>query len=192
MMPIEYKKMKTPIKIGNEVDVPTYAASMKNGEEQLLVTRDGKLFLTTGLGTYFSFKQNNIYDKGEIDQKFLDFKTDYDSKINTLSAAIVSLGNEFSKYVLKTDYDVFKLNTNNSISSIDDKIVDITDDMMQMSLDIAAVEAKAEHSNRDVLDKLSMDADGNPLFDGAKLATSVETTDAEMDTSMNTIWGGTP
>ena len=44
LIPIEYKKIKTPIKIGETENVDAYAASLKNGEEQLLVSRTGKLF----------------------------------------------------------------------------------------------------------------------------------------------------
>lgn len=41
-----------PIKVGNETEVSTYANSLTNGEEQLLITRYGKLYLTNGLGGY--------------------------------------------------------------------------------------------------------------------------------------------
>lgn len=61
------KKILHPVKVGDEVRVESYSARLTNDEEQLLITREGNLYLTRGDGTYFSFKFNNVYDKTEID-----------------------------------------------------------------------------------------------------------------------------
>lgn len=41
-----------PVKVGDAADVLDYAAALIGGEEQLLITREGKLYLTKGDGTY--------------------------------------------------------------------------------------------------------------------------------------------
>ena len=43
---------KFPIKVGDESNVKNYASTLTNGEEQLLISRDGKLYLTVGDGSY--------------------------------------------------------------------------------------------------------------------------------------------
>lgn len=143
------QNIEYPVKIGVEDRVAIYAATLLQGEEQLLVTRTGKFFLTDGHGSFTPFSINDIGD-----------------------------------YVKTVDYDAFKLSIQNSISTLDGAILDVIDDLGDTT-------TLATHSNRDVLDKFSEDADGNPLYDGNKLATSVEITDAEMDTDINTIWGDT-
>lgn len=40
-----------PIKVGNTSGIDTYIATLTNGEEQLLITRDGKQYLSKGDGT---------------------------------------------------------------------------------------------------------------------------------------------
>ena len=44
------KSFDFPIKIGNEINVASYASKLTNGEEQLLITREGGLHLTDGAG----------------------------------------------------------------------------------------------------------------------------------------------
>ena len=39
-----------PIKIGNNANVAKYASTLTNGEEQLLITRQGEMFVTDGMG----------------------------------------------------------------------------------------------------------------------------------------------
>lgn len=52
LVPELSRKYQFPIRIGNESKVDAYAATMNNGEEQLLITREGGLYLTRGNGTY--------------------------------------------------------------------------------------------------------------------------------------------
>ena len=40
-----------PIKVGDSSGIDTYASTLISGEEQLLITRDGKQYLTKGDGT---------------------------------------------------------------------------------------------------------------------------------------------
>ena len=40
-----------PVKVGNKNGIDTYVATLTNGEEQLLITRDGKQYLSKGDGT---------------------------------------------------------------------------------------------------------------------------------------------
>ena len=40
-----------PIKVGDSSGIDTYASTLIGGEEQLLITRDGKQYLTKGDGT---------------------------------------------------------------------------------------------------------------------------------------------
>ena len=172
--------IRFPVKIGSEARVPLYAATLINGEEQLLVTRTLKFFLTDGHGGVAPFPLNDghggvaplplddVYTKTQVDNMFTINTRVLNQKIDVLSTAVVSPGNEFSKYVLKTDYEVFKLATQNSISTLDGAILDVIDDLSDTT-------TLATHDNMDVIDKFSEDADGNPLYNGNKLATSIQT-----------------
>lgn len=168
MIPIDYKKIKTPVKIGETTNVDAYAASLKNGEEQLLVSRTGKLFLTNGAGSYLAFKCNDLYNVKETDDKFAASEEAINEKIQNLSDNEVSLRNEFSNYVLKNDYDTFKLQTENNISDLDSGIQDLIDDL----IDTTTI---ANHANRNVLNKFNEDTDGTPLYDGKKIVADFDT-----------------
>lgn len=168
MIPVEYKKIRTPLKIGAETDVEEYSKTLKNGEEQLLVSRTGKLFLTNGYGSYLAFKCNDVYNAKEIDDKFTASEEAMNQKIQVLSDAEVSLRNEFINYVLKNDYDTFKLQTENNISELDSAILDLIDDLTDTT-------TLATHANRNVLNKFNEDADGTPLYDGKKIVADFDT-----------------
>jgi len=168
LIPIEYKKIKTPIKIGETENVDAYAASLKNGEEQLLVSRTGKLFLTNGAGSYLAFKCNDAYNIKETDDKFASSEKAINEKIQNLSDNEVSLRNEFSNYALKNDHDTFKLQTENNISDLHSGILDIIDEL----IDTTTI---ATHANRNVLNKFNEDTDGNPLYDGKKIVADFDT-----------------
>lgn len=169
--------IKFPVKIGEDERVAIYSATLLQGEEQLLVTRDGKFFLTNGKGGFFPFRINEVCTIKEVDDKFKINTDVLNKKIENLDKSVVSLGVEFNNYLKKSDFDEFKLNLDNSISVIDTKLIE--------------VDNVSTHANRDILDLLLKDADGNLLFNGAKLAVNIEITDAEMDTTINTIWGDT-
>lgn len=169
--------IRFPVKIGEESRVATYSATILQGEEQLLITRNGKLFLTDGKGGLFSFKTNEVYTIKEIDDKFTINTGILNQKIENLTNDVVSLAIQFDDYLKKSDFDTFKLNTDNNIYIIDAKLIEL--------------DHLGTHSNRDALDLISKDVDGNLLFNGTKLAVSIETTDAEIDTTIKTIWGET-
>lgn len=54
LIPLLSRDYEFPIKIGNEEDVKDYSNSLIGGEEQLLITREGKLYLTDGNGDYIN------------------------------------------------------------------------------------------------------------------------------------------
>lgn len=177
MVPMEYKKLNFPMKIGNEDNVLKYSKALKNGEEQLLVSRTGKLFLTNGAGGYLSFISNSVYTQSEIDDKLTINTGALNQKIENLDNAVAAIRVEFGNYVLKTDFNTFKMSMENSIFDLDTKIVNLKND--------------TTHSNISILKKFDEDVNGNPLYQGKKLATNIETTDAEMDTDIKMIWGDT-
>lgn len=177
MASVPKNDIRFPVKIGEESKVAIYSATLLEGEEQLLVTRDGKFFLTDGKGDFFPFKTNEVYTIKEIDDKFTINTGILNQKIETLTNDVVSLAIEFDDYLKKSDFDTFKLNTDNNIYIIDAKLIELDE--------------LGTHSNRDILDLLSKDVDGNLLFNGTKLAVSIETTDVEIDTTIKTIWGDT-
>lgn len=52
LIPELSRNYEFPVKIGDEKDVENYSKSLIGGEEQLLIAREGKLYLTDGLGGY--------------------------------------------------------------------------------------------------------------------------------------------
>lgn len=85
-----------PVKIGNEADVAEFSASLIAGEEQLLITREGKLYLTNGNGGYKVVSEDidltNYYTKSETDASLL-LKANQDTtytktEVDTLIAAV--------------------------------------------------------------------------------------------------------
>ena len=71
----EYVVLPSPVKIGDKKNVQAYAATLTEGQEQLLVTRDGGMFITDGQGGYKIIKASS----DEINlSDYLD-KTTYDS-----------------------------------------------------------------------------------------------------------------
>lgn len=67
---------KFPVKVGNESHVDAYAKTLTKGEEQILVTREGGLYLTNGTGGYISVGTVDVpeidlskyYTKIEVDE----------------------------------------------------------------------------------------------------------------------------
>jgi hypothetical protein len=159
--------LKFPVKIGQGDRVKTYSSSLINGEEQLLITRDCKFFMTVGDGTYKEFETINkgiTYDKvtdlvNNLDIKLTKNITDIGialtGDIKTLKDAITSLELEFKNYVTETEFQ--------SLTSIVD-----------------ALKVIATHDNREVLDLFSKDADNNPLFGGKKIIGDTSKLDAEI------------
>lgn len=70
LLPQLIRDYEFPVKIGNEEDVAPYAESLIGGEEQVLVTREGKLFLTDGNGSYKTVAKEDLtkyYTKDEVE-----------------------------------------------------------------------------------------------------------------------------
>lgn len=88
-----------PIKVGDSSGIDTYVATLTNGEEQLLITRDGKQYLSKGDGTKLDISdiefvdtlpENNISsDKIYILKGGTDYSLHYhDTEWRTLGSSI--------------------------------------------------------------------------------------------------------
>ncbi|AGF59622.1 uncharacterized protein (DUF427 family) [Clostridium saccharoperbutylacetonicum] len=164
----KYIILKSPVKIGDYERVASYSGSLTKGEEQLLVTRDLKFFLTDGKGGYLEFKSINsgiTFDEvnqklKELDNNISDKISDLDSKnskdIKTLNDAVDALSLKFSGYVTTEDFDNLKTKVESNTTL-------------------------ATHDNREVLDKFSVDKDDNPLFNGKKIVADFDTSGIEAE-----------
>lgn len=128
MIPIKDKSFKFPMKIGDESRVVEYAKTLVNGEEQLLLTRNGKMYLTNGAGGFLEYKFNNIYDSTEIDEKM---EEEIKKIVDTIDKLKADSLNEFTSLSERIDnnkkdfedaLDVFKNDTNASISIIEESV----------------------------------------------------------------------
>lgn len=64
-----------PVKVGDEADVLDYAADLIGGEEQLLITREGILYLTDGNGSFKNISETDLtdyYNKQEVNTLIAD------------------------------------------------------------------------------------------------------------------------
>lgn len=99
-----------PIKIGNKANVESYARKLTDGQEQLLVTRDGSLYLTDGNGGYVPVSSESSGSSESSNQAVVDWTPSTDYKKNTL----ISYDNKL--YLAINDFrsgDVFYYNTAN-------------------------------------------------------------------------------
>ncbi len=154
----KYIILKSPVKIGDYERVASYSGSLTKGEEQLLVTRDLKFFLTDGKGGYLEFKSINsgitvdeVTQKlNDLDNKLSDEISDLDTKTSgdtkTLKDAVDALSLKFSGYVTTTDFNSLKAQVESNTTL-------------------------AVHDNRKVIDKFSEGTDGLPLYGGAAVYT---------------------
>ena len=113
-----YTILRTPLKIGDDSNVPVYAAKLIQGEEQLLVSRQGNLYLTNGHGGYISFKINGAYSPGQIDtvvdalnQQDTDIKDDISLFKQVMNSSISILDKQAT--IHETDIDNIKTDINN-------------------------------------------------------------------------------
>ena len=121
----EYVVLPSPVKIGDKENVQAYAATLTEGQEQLLVTRDGSMFITDGQGGYKKTKASS----DEINlSDYLD-KTTYDSdddgivdKAKTLEGLTKTV-DELNKSLL----------TNSLIAGDDIEIIKNTDDTITIT-----------------------------------------------------------
>lgn len=159
--------LKFPVKIGEENRVKIYSSSLINGEEQLLITRDCKFFLTAGDGTYKEFETINsgiTYDNvikllNDLDIKVTKSVTDLGTLLNgdikTLEDTVANLELKFNSYVTENEFQALVVN-------------------------VEEINKLAVHENREVLDLFSKDSDNNPLFLGKKIIADTSKLDAEI------------
>lgn len=84
------RTIQFPVKVGEDERVATYAASLINGEEQVLVTRSGKLFLTNGTGGFLDFRSNSIYTREEMDAILKTNSDNIDGVVRYINSEISS------------------------------------------------------------------------------------------------------
>jgi len=68
---------------------------------------------------------------------------------------------------------------------------EIDDKLTIIDTSITTVNNEAIHDNRNILDKFSEDIDGNPLYSGKKMETTIEdftVTDAEANSAITDVW----
>lgn len=164
----KYVILKSPVKIGECERVASYAGSLTKGEEQLLITRDLKFFLTDGKGGYLEFKSINsgitvdevtqrLTDlNNSLSQNIEDLDTKTNSKIISLQDAVNALNLKFDSYVTTTEFDNLKTQVESNTTL-------------------------ATHANRDTLNKFSEDTNGNPLFNGKKIVADFDTSGIEAE-----------
>jgi hypothetical protein len=182
----QYVVLKSPVKIGDYDRVDSYSKSLVKGEEQLLVTRDCKFFLTDGNGGYLEFKtinsgitldavtqmvnnlntslKQNITDTNtDLSKSISDLNTKIENQLDlanndiaTLKETVTNLGLEFSSYVTQEEFD-------------------------NLSATVTSTTELATHDNRDTLDKFSEDSDGNPLYNSKKIVADFDTSGIEAE-----------
>ena len=169
-MHIKGKSLLFPVKIADTEYVASYSAKLVNGEEQLIITRDCRLYLTDGKGGYTEFKtinsgvtllevQNLINELDEKVSGYIDnINTDLDTITNTINQLITNINLKFEGYVTKEDY-------NKKIAEYDGKIVEYDSNIELLKEKITA----ETHTNRDVLDKFSENENGMLLYNGNKI-----------------------
>jgi cell division protein FtsL len=164
----KYIILKSPVKIGDYERVASYSEGLTKGEEQLLVTRDLKFFLTDGKGGYLEFKSiNSGITLDEVNQKLKDLD-------NKISDEISDLDDKSSKDIktLKDAVDALSLKFSGYVT---------TEDFEDLKTKIESNTTLATHDNREVLDKFSVDKDDNPLFNGKKIVADFDTSGIEAE-----------
>ena len=88
-----------PIKVGVEANVASAAAALTNGEEQLLFTREGKIHLTKGDGTFITIVSglsesdvNTIIASNTIITTLQSNVSDLLSRVSELETKVQQLG----------------------------------------------------------------------------------------------------
>lgn len=162
-----------PVKIGNEVDVKAYSESLIKGEQQLLVTVEGNIFITNGDGTHSEFKGNNAREHilalvkiiEELDLNKSDITHKHDDYYYTKGQI-----NKVMEEVDKTDEEIYE-----KIGVINNKIVDINSNISDLNDDLdGTVNDLNDRIDRD-FDSIVQTIDGvkEELNSLEKLATSI-------------------
>ena len=121
------------------------------------------------------FKDKNYYTQAEIDEKLKLYKliTDLNTTLKDYEK-ITDLTKTLEDYVKKTDLDtlIAKYTTTEDLNTLIAKYTTTKD----LAKDYAKKTELHKHDNKDVLDKLSADADGNLLYNGEALKSGDVTT----------------
>lgn len=134
-----------PVKIGNASRIAAYAAQLIHGEEQLLITRDCKLYLTDGRGGYKPFDTiNSGITRDDVEKIVKELQSNTDDDIDSINQLISNIQDILEQS--QDEIDNLKDKTNNSNEEIN------------------VLKEKAEHDNRDVLDNFTENINGKLLY----------------------------
>lgn len=161
-MLINQKSILFPVKIADAEYIASYSAKLTKGEEQLLITRDCRLYLTDGNGGFLEFKTIN---SGITLKEVQDIVDELNNRVND---KFLEVDNEIS--TINTNIDLITTNINRIISDVNLKFEGYVtkeehDSKVQELKNLISQET---HNNRNVLDKFS-DDNGTPLYDGKKI-----------------------
>lgn len=155
----EYVILPSPVKIGDRERVESYAKTLTNGQEQLLVARDCSLFITDGKGGYLEFKTlNSGMTREEIEHAIEEIQSEYTEGFNSLSEDYTKHKEDNDKLFKELNLKFEKYVTTEEL----DKIKEL-----------------ATHSNRETLDKFSEDDEGNPLYNNKKIVADFDTSEID-------------
>lgn len=155
----EYVILPSPVKIGDRERVASYAATLTEGQEQLLIGRDCSLFITDGKGGYLEFKTlNSGMTREEIEHAIEEIQSEYTEGFNSLSEDYTKHKEDNDKLFKELNLKFEKYVTTEEL----DKIKEL-----------------ATHSNRETLDKFSEDDEGNPLYNNKKIVADFDTSEIE-------------
>lgn len=97
-MLIKSKSILFPVKIADTEYVESYSAKLINGEEQLIITRDCRLYLTDGNGGYTEFKTINSGVTLLEVQKLIDvLNEELSSKVDGTNLDLETITNKISE-----------------------------------------------------------------------------------------------
>lgn len=190
------RTIQFPVKIGEEVRVIPYSASLTEGEEQLLVTRNGKLFLTNGKGGFIDFRSNNVYTKPELDAILKANSDNIDGVVEYINSEIsdvreYALGMDIAtnKKVdkntedIKLNKDTIEENKNSIESNLESFKNDTETSILSIEDSIKSILEKLQDSNVDISDILKLIGDINLLEQDIK--------SDDVITAINTVYNKT-
>lgn len=131
-----------PVQIGYERDVAPYADSLVNGEQQLLVSVEGNIFLTNGDGTYTELEGNNAKKRIEALKTIIsDIEAALFSEIHLINLDMSKLTSE----ILAVNSDIENINESiigigNAISEISGNVNSNTNDINDLNDTISDLE----------------------------------------------------
>lgn len=165
----EYKNIQFPVKVGEDDRVQIYASSLINGEEQILITRTGKIYLTDGKGSYLDLRSNNVFTKEEISHllqnldttlneatnvKIADLDSDIkivDTKTNELADLIEAIKNSFNDSI-EQNLLVIEENKNSIENNLESFKLETTESILNISEAIETLGLSLNNSNSNIGD----------------------------------------